>query len=136
MIYDTRQNGPLVNRVNAFGRELDPVPGNNSATASTGVRLRTSEPDAERPILSYQSELTVEGPGRGLTGMVVLNNGQVQQIGTGSPAVFRATAQAGTNRFEAYLEPGAAARGLPPFPSSRAGWPRRREAAPTLPSSP
>ena len=32
------QPGPLVNRVNAFGRELDPVPGNNVASASTATQ--------------------------------------------------------------------------------------------------
>jgi len=38
VVYEITQPGPLVNRVNAFGRELDPVPGNNVASASTAIQ--------------------------------------------------------------------------------------------------
>jgi len=111
VVYATAQPGPLVNRVNAFGREADPVPSNNAASASTGVLLSAGDDSGMRAV-SYQTELTLERPRRPVSGFVIVNDAQVQQVGTGGPVVHRVSAEPGTNRFEAYLEPGTVGHGL------------------------
>jgi hypothetical protein len=109
VVHIVGQPGPIVNRVNAFGREIDPSSGNNSDSVSTSLGLTSEEPDL---FVTYQTELTLERPRRRASGFIVINNAQVQQVSAGGAQVLRTAAESGSNRFEAYVEPGAAGQGL------------------------
>jgi uncharacterized repeat protein (TIGR01451 family) len=103
-----QQRGTIGNTVNVQGGQLDPNPGNNTASINTTVSLRTDTDDAL--VIAYTTDLRVSGA-EIARGRLVVNDSILVPIDSSSPRILHSRGRPGSNQFEAAVESGPIADG-------------------------
>jgi hypothetical protein len=97
--------GVITNTCSASAAQPDPVPGNNSASATTNVTMSLL-PERENAFFEFRSFLEIEPLDGAVRGRILVNGVSAETVTNSGPFLHRLSGAPGENRVEAFVEGG------------------------------